>query len=163
MRNVLSRLWRYLPFIGCWVVLYQSEIFSQFAIRNLGVQLSIFLLLACLPALFTKKMSYVDVAWTWGLVGIGVQAFFYGGGHPTRNTIVSGMYVFAGLRMGLMALAFFKPGALKHDLPRYQYQRIRWAEEGYKSEADHGQCTVGVFQAGRVAHQARHGAVELAQ
>ena len=135
MPKFLRRLWRYLPFIGCWFVLYHSVTLSDFSIRNLGAQLVLFLLLACVPAFFTKKMSYVDVAWTWGLVFIGVQTFFYGGEHTTRTMIVSGLYVVAGLRMGMMALLFFKPGALKQDLPRYQYQRLQWAKDGYTSEA----------------------------
>ena len=39
-----------------------------------------FLLVACIPAYFTKKMYWVDVAWPWGLVIIGALAFFLGDG-----------------------------------------------------------------------------------
>lgn len=134
MRRFLRRLWGYLPFIGCWLLLYHSANFSAFSLRNLIAQLLVFLLLACLPALLTKKMSYVDVAWPWGLVLIGVQTAVYGAG-TARAFIVSAMYIVAGLRMGVMALLLFKPGALKRDLPRYQYQRRRWEKAGYKSEA----------------------------
>jgi steroid 5-alpha reductase family enzyme len=34
----------------------------------------------------------------------------------------------------VFSLQLYRPGALKQDLPRYRYQRLRWAEAGYTSE-----------------------------
>ena len=59
-----------------------------------------------IPALITGRMSYVDVAWPWGLVIIGLLPIF----HPSSNIswcplnrafLISAAYLLAGLRMGL--------------------------------------------------------------
>jgi steroid 5-alpha reductase family enzyme len=79
-------------------------------------------------------MSYVDIAWPFGLVSIGLLSFFYGEGHITRKIIISLIYIIAGLRMGVGALILLKKGYLNKELPRYQYQRIRWKKAGFSSE-----------------------------
>ena len=65
-------------------VIYQVEIFQEMVLVNGVLQLLLFLVVACIPALFTKKMSYVDIAWPWGLVLIGVLALLLGEGYKPR-------------------------------------------------------------------------------
>lgn len=76
MKKFLNRFIGYLPFIACFLVLYWNPIFASFALRNLITQIIIFILLACIPAYFTNKMYFVDIAWPWGLFAIGIQIFF---------------------------------------------------------------------------------------
>jgi len=114
-------------------VIYQVEIFQEMVLVNGVLQLLLFLVVACIPALVTKKMSYVDIAWPWGLVLIGVLALLLGTGYKPRIYLVAGMYLCSGLRMGIGALILFKKGHLKSELSRYTYQRRRWDRAGYKN------------------------------
>ena len=81
-----------------------------------------------IPAYYTGRMSYVDIAWPAGLVAIGVNTFIYGTGNRLRKSIVSLQYVIAGLRMFLPAFKWIPK--IKSELPRYLYQRRRWEKEG---------------------------------
>tara|TARA_B100001765_G_scaffold137025_1_gene86573 strand:- start:37 stop:795 length:759 start_codon:yes stop_codon:yes gene_type:complete len=76
-------------------------------------------------------MSYVDIGWPWGLVLIGVLVLVLGEGYWLRKCIVSGMYLFAGLRMGIGSLVLLRKGHLDTELSRYKYQRKRWKKAGY--------------------------------
>jgi len=78
-------------------------------------------------------MSFVDIAWPWGLVLIGILVLFLGEGYRPRIYMVAGMYLFSGLRMGIGALILFSKGHLKSELSRYNYQRRRWDKAGYKN------------------------------
>lgn len=53
------------------VLLLVSQKFQGAALLNGVLQLVVFILTANVPALITKRMSYVDIAWPWGLVTIG--------------------------------------------------------------------------------------------
>lgn len=134
MKKFLSRALGYLPFIACFLILYFHPIFSNFALRNLIIQMILFLLLACIPAYFTSKMYFVDIAWPWGLVAIGIQVLAYGN-DSMSHYFIGGMFLIAGLRMGLMGIMLLRYGVLKRDLPRYQFQRFHWKRGGYKNEA----------------------------
>ena len=48
----------------------------------------------------------------------------------TRTMIVSAAYILSGLRMGLGGIMLAAKGHLGQELPRYQYQRQRWARRG---------------------------------
>ena len=48
--------------------------------------------------------------------------------------VLAGIYVLVGLRMAIWASQLYRPGVLKRDLPRYAYQRQRWARAGFRSE-----------------------------
>lgn len=135
MKKIFTRVLGYLPFIACFVILYWNPIFASFAIKNLIIQMVIFLIFACIPAYFTDKMYFVDIAWPWGLVAIGVQILFFGSETSASRYFISGLYIIAGLRMGLMGLMLLSHGVLKRDLPRYQFQRLHWKRGGYKNEA----------------------------
>ncbi|MDB2568030.1 DUF1295 domain-containing protein [Flavobacteriaceae bacterium] len=114
-----------------FVIFFQIEKFQNFLIVNFVAQLSVFLIAACIPALLTKRMSYVDIAWPFGLISIGIIALFFGEGYTPRKIIISSLYLIAGLRMGLGALVLLKKGYLDKELPRYQFQRIRWKKKGF--------------------------------
>lgn len=115
--------------IGC-MVLISIPLLSQLAIVNLVGQIILFVIVACIPAYKTGRMSYVDIAWPWGLVLIGVLTYFYSTGHWLRILIISAAYIFIGLRMGWGALKMWKLGWFKTEFPRYQYQRRRWEKHG---------------------------------
>ena len=52
-----------------------------------------------------------------------------------RSLLVSVVLVLVGLRMGLGALNMWRLGLLNREFPRYQYQHIRWQEEGKTNTA----------------------------
>merc|ERR1712083_683423 len=87
--------------------------------------------------------SYVDLAWPWGLFTLGVQPLLSPApdqGWIDRRTFVTAAYTFAGLRMGLGAVALLLKGHLKEEMPRYLYQRLRWAKKGVTEEGSWRFC-----------------------
>ncbi len=129
---------RFIPivlFVIVFVIFFQIEKFQDFLVVNLISQLLIFLFAACIPAYLTKRMSYVDIAWPFGLISIGIIVIFFGEGYLPRKIIISSLYLIAGLRMGLGALVLFKKGYLDKELPRYQFQRIRWNKKGFTNNS----------------------------
>ena len=75
-------------------------------------------------------MSYVDIGWPWGLVGIDVLTLSMGEGDALRVAMAGGLYIFMGGRMGIFALKLWRAGAFRRELPRYQYQVVRWERRG---------------------------------
>lgn len=130
-----SRLITSLLFIIVFVIFFQIEKFKDFLLVNLVTQLLVFLFAACIPAYLTKRMSYVDIAWPFGLISIGLITLFFGEGYVPRKIIISSLYLIAGLRMGLGALLLLKKGYLNKELPRYQFQRIRWNKKGFTNHS----------------------------
>ena len=106
----------------------------DFALVNLGVQAVIFLFAACLPAYRTRVMAFADLAWPWGLVAIGVQALLFGDAGSALLVAVAAIYVVMGLREGIWAIAQLTRNFPRDDLPRYQYRRLEWRREGYRTE-----------------------------
>ena len=133
LKNILARTIGYAPYIILFYFIYQIAIFREMILMNTMLQLLLFLFVACIPALVTKRMSYVDISWPWGLVLIGVLVLFLGDGYRPRIYLVAGMYLFSGLRMGIGALILFAKGHLNLELSRYSYQRKRWNKAGYKN------------------------------
>ena len=84
------------------------------------------------------RMSYVDISWPWGLVCLGVSPIlatgFVSASSSTRSLVVMAAYVLSGLRMGLGAVTMALSGHLDKELPRYEYQRQRWASRGVTQE-----------------------------
>ena len=130
-----SRLITSLLFIIVFVIFFQIEKFKDFLLVNLVTQLLVFLFAACIPAYLTKRMSYVDIAWPFGLISIGIITLFFGEGYVPRKIIISSLYLIAGLRMGFGALLLLKKGYLNKELPRYQFQRIRWNKKGFTNHS----------------------------
>lgn len=134
-RRVLHRVLGVLPFVGCIVLFGSRAATSSFVLRNAALQGALFVCVACIPAWRTRKMSFVDVAWPWGLVLIGGEVLLWGTGWRQRRWLIAAMYLCAGLRMGVPGLRLLRrPGLLKSDFPRYRYQRIRWQVAGYTNE-----------------------------
>lgn len=129
-----SRIFHLTLFVISFLVFFQIDSYKDYLLANLLIQVFVFLLIACIPAHLTQRMSYVDIAWPFGLVSIGLLSFFYGEGHITRKIIISLIYIIAGLRMGVGALILLKKGYLNKELPRYQYQRIRWKKAGFSND-----------------------------
>lgn len=134
MNKFFHRLIGYLPYFVCFVVLLTSNTFRQLATINSMVQLMLFFFVVCIPAYLTKRMSYVDIGWPWGLVCIGLVAVLFGEGILWRKIIVGGMYMIAGLRMGVFAVIMWRKGHLSKELNRYQFQRKRWEKRGFTNQ-----------------------------
>ena len=131
LNKIKSRLFQFILFSLVFYIFFQIENFQNFLLINLISQIVIFLFIVCLPAYFTDRMSYVDIAWPFGLVAIGVISFFCGDGYLLKKSIISMLYIIAGLRMGIGAFFLLKKGYLNKELPRYSYQRIRWKKKGF--------------------------------
>lgn len=94
------------------------------------IQLVLFGLIVLYPIWKTETLSYVDIGWPWGLVCIGLVTLFLGEGYHWRVWLISGLYIFMGLRMGIGAVQLWRKGYIQKEFPRYRYQRIRWERKG---------------------------------
>jgi len=117
-----------IPFIAGWALLLSTDSLSSISLINGLLQLLLFIMVVCIPTWRTGRMSYVDIGWPWGLVLIGVLTGLLSEG--LRSLIVSAVYIFIGGRMGMGALKMWQLGMLKHEFPRYRYQRMRWEKAG---------------------------------
>jgi steroid 5-alpha reductase family enzyme len=108
---------------------------SSFAIGNLATQALLFTAVAAIPALRTGKMFYVDIAWPWGLVAIGLQVAVCSPVLGPAAVAIGVVYVAIGLRMGIPGIVYLaRFGRLHAEFHRYRYQRIRWAAAGWTGE-----------------------------
>ena len=112
-----------------------TESLLSISITNGISQLLLFGLVVCLPAWRTGRMSYVDIAWPWGVALIGIITWLYGEGDSTRVASIATMYIFIGARMGFGALKMWKLGMLKTEFPRYEYQKRLWEKAGKHNTA----------------------------
>ena len=119
-----------LPFIVGLALIMHSSSFFNLAVVNLAAQIVLFTLVVCIPIWRTGRMSYVDIGWPRGLVVLGLVSFFLGQGYWLRSLVVTSVILLVGLRMGLGALKMWRLGLLKKEFPRYQYQRVRFQQEG---------------------------------
>lgn len=118
------------PFIIGWILLLITPSLSTLAAINGVAQLILFGMVVCWPIWKTGRLSYVDIGWPWGLVVIGILTLLFSEGYHWRVWIISGIYIFIGLRMGLGALQLWHKGYMQKEFPRYQYQRGRWERAG---------------------------------
>jgi len=123
---IMKKFFPLTPYLLGWALLFYTQSLSEISLVNGVLQVTLFLFVVCIPAWKTGRMSYVDIAWPWGLVLIGVLTLFLGEGYWLRKVLVSFVYIFMGLRMGLGALTMWKMGVLNKELPRYQFQHRRW-------------------------------------
>ena len=119
-----------LPYLLVLTVLLSSSIFFDIGLINLIGQSILFILVVCIPIWRTGRMSYVDIAWPWGLVLLGLISYVFSEGYWLRSLIISLVVILVGLRMGLGALKMWRLGMLDREFPRYEYQRVVWKEEG---------------------------------
>lgn len=118
-----------IPYLFGLVILISQSNFDKILYLNLIFQLILFLIVVCIPIYRTGRMSYVDIAWPWGLVVLGIVNYIYNEGSLLMVLISTSIVSIIGLRMGIGALSLLKRGYLKNELPRYQYQRIVWEKE----------------------------------
>ena len=116
----------FIPFIACWILLFNSNNFQSIAIINGIGQLVLFLFVVCIPIWKTGRMSYVDIGWPWGVALIGLITYCQINAMTLSKTLVITAYILIGSRMGLGALKMWSMGLLKKEFPRYEYQKIRW-------------------------------------
>jgi len=110
--------------------LVASHTFSAAAVVNCALQLAVFVAAAQVPAWLTGRMSYVDVAWPYGLVSIGLLPWLAStGGWNVRSCMVMAAYLVAGGRMGLGATLLLIKGHLNEEFTRYLYLRKIWKEK----------------------------------
>lgn len=88
--------------------------------------------LPCIPYLRTGRISYVDIAWPFGVALIGLQILLLSDGDTVRKAVIGLVYLFIGLRMGIAAVAMAKtPGVIfKYEFPRYNYRRMMLKRTG---------------------------------
>ena len=116
----------FIPFIACWILLFNSNNFQSVALINGIGQLMLFLFVVCIPIWKTGRMSYVDIGWPWGVALIGLITYCQINAITLSKTLVITAYTLIGSRMGLGALKMWSMGLLKKEFPRYEYQKIRW-------------------------------------
>jgi len=116
----------FIPFIACWILLFNSNNFQSVAPINGIGQLVLFLFVVCIPIWKTGRMSYVDIGWPWGVALIGLITYCQINTITLSKTLIIIAYILIGSRMGLGALKMWSMGLLKKEFPRYEYQKIRW-------------------------------------
>ena len=116
----------FIPFIACWILLFNSNNFQSVALINGIGQLVLFLFVVCIPIWKTGRMSYVDIGWPWGVALIGLITYCQINTITLSKTLAITAYILIGSRMGLGALKMWSMGLLKKEFARYEYQKIRW-------------------------------------
>jgi steroid 5-alpha reductase family enzyme len=116
------------------IVFSNNDALVNLLMVNGVIQITLFALVACIPFLRTKRVSYVDIAWPFGVALIGFQILLMGDADFIRKLIVGSIYVFIGLRMGIGALVMAnKTGVIfKTEFPRYNYRRMMLEQSGSK-------------------------------
>lgn len=111
---------------------------------NGAVQLTLFILVACIPFLKTGRMSYVDLAWPFGVAAIGAQIIWLAEGDTLRQWVIGGVYLLIGLRMGIGAVVMGKATGVifKTEFPRYQYRLMTVQNEGSRWIRFHMLCEI---------------------
>ena len=67
----------FMPFIACWILLFNSNNFQSVALINGIGQLVLFLFVVCIPIWKTGRMSYVDIGWPWGVALLYTSRIMY--------------------------------------------------------------------------------------
>jgi len=121
------------------IVFTEFDTLANLLLLNSILQVTLFILVACIPFLRTKRVSYVDIAWPFGVALIGVQILLMGDADFIRKLIVGSVYIFIGLRMGVGALVMAKATGViyKTEFPRYKYRRMILEQSGSKYVNSH--------------------------
>lgn len=128
-------------FISIWAVAIsaESDTLVTMLLTNAAVQLTLFVLVACIPFFKTGRMSYVDIAWPFGVALIGLQIALLGEGDLFRRICIAGVYLLIGLRMGIGALTMARTTGVifKTEFPRYVYRKMELEEKGERRPRFH--------------------------
>ncbi len=135
----------YVPAAGVLALFVTTPRLAGFTIGNAIVQAAVFTALAVIPAHRTAKMSYVDIAWPWGLVAIGrltpVESRHYG----SAAVALTVAYLAIGLRMALPGAVYLaRSRRLPREFARYRYRRMCWAADGWRGERVPMQLEIGL-------------------
>lgn len=130
-----------LAFMGIWSLCMWTTVdaLAELLLVNAALQVVLFACVACVPYWRTGRVSYVDIAWPFGVALIGVQILLLGDAEFVRRAAVGGVYLFIGLRMGVGALVLGKrTGVIFHrEFPRYEYRRMLLERAGTKHPRAH--------------------------
>lgn len=118
----------------CLAALIANPATRTFALWNAAIQIAIFVPSACIPAWRTNRMSYVDFAWPAGILALGIQTFVFAEELTPLTITAATMFTIVGARLMYWGFLVIKPGWLKEEFPRYQYQRLVWQKAGLRSE-----------------------------
>lgn len=126
------------------LMMFASDVLTNLLLSNAMLQLVLFVSVACVPFLRTGRMSYVDIAWPFGVALIGVQIILFGDADYMRRLVIGGIYLFIGLRMGIGAVVMGKTTGIifKTEFPRYQYRRMVLDKEGVANPRFHMLCEI---------------------
>jgi hypothetical protein len=113
-----------------WYTLLTSSTFGAVTKANTLLQLLLFTVTTVVPCLATGRMSYVDIAWPWGVLGIGAISASLVEVWTVRKVSMCAAYVCVGGRMGLGALEWLASGKHKKEFPRYAFRVLMWEREG---------------------------------
>jgi len=121
-------------FLLIWVTLLfsRNEVFASLVLMNGALQILLFAAVVCIPLWRTGRMSYVDIAWPFGVATIGALVLALADGSDFRRWTVGAVYLFIGLRMGLGALSLARATGMifEREFPRYSYRRMVLEQSG---------------------------------
>ena len=124
----------FVSFLALWLTLinFDHDVISSFAFSNGLLQGMLFLFVASIPLWRTGRMSYVDIAWPFGVALTGAQLLIYTESDSLRSVIAGCIYLAIGLRMGVAALVMARQTGVifKYDFPRYDYRRLMLERAG---------------------------------
>jgi steroid 5-alpha reductase family enzyme len=126
--------WLCAAFIACWSVMLCADTaaFVRLVHVNTAAQLLLFAAVAVVPFLRTRRVSWVDIAWPFGVALIGAVILTLGAGWGPRRWLVGAAYLFIGLRMGIGAVTMARATGVifEREFPRYRYRRLMLEEAG---------------------------------
>jgi len=123
-----------IPLIAGLCAVLTSGAIRNLILVNMVLQATLFLVVAHIPTHRNRRMSYVDIAWPWGLVVIGLVALVACSPMNWRGFAMAAIYGTMGARMGIRSVKAVFRGAFKHEFPRYEYQKSRWRESRKNNE-----------------------------
>ena len=87
----------FIPFIACWILLFNSNNFQSVALINGTGQLVLFLFVVCIPIWRTGRMSYVDIGWPLGVALIGIITMILSKNVSPKIILMSSAYMILSL------------------------------------------------------------------